>query len=119
MWKPFDTFITIVWPKYKEKERKQEFLAKLKGTSKICIRAGTPVGVTFMVGDQITGYVDQYFQIGPDEWISWGQTPNPTKEPTRTFTTLELEVYLTKQMRTGSPTKPINIIDENSCIVFN
>lgn len=119
MWKPFDTFITVVWPKYKEKERKQEFLDKLKGIAEIQIKAGTPVGVTFMVTDENTGHVDQYFQIGPGEWISWGTTPNPTKDVTRNFTTRQLEIYLTEQMRKGSPTKPINMIDENSCIVFN
>lgn len=115
MWKAFNTIAITVWPKYKEKERKQEFLDKLSGLKEIHI-TDTTVGVTFLVTDENTGHQDNYFQIGPGEWIAWGSTPIPGDEVTRRFSTRELELHLTDLMRKANPKKPITMIDESNCI---
>ena len=119
MWKPLNTVIQKVWPPSREKTKKQEFLDRLKGLSEIRIKSGLPVGVTFVVTNEGTGHVDNYFLMGPNEWISWGTTPKPGEAVTRQFTSRELEIYLSDEMRNAKPNGKITVLDESCCVVFD
>ena len=74
------------------------------------------MGVTFMVTNEGTGHVDNYFQIGPNEWISWGTSPKPDGEVTAQYTTRQLEIHLTELSRKSTPDGQIKMIDESCCI---
>ena len=119
MWKPLNTVIQKVWPPLRERTKKQEFLDRLKGLTEVQIKNGIPVGVTFMVSDETTGHVDNYFQIGPSEWVAWGTTPKPGESVTQQFTSRELEIHLTDLLRKARPNGKITMIDESCCLTFN
>lgn len=118
MWKPLNSIIQKYWPPACERTKKQEFLDNLKGLTEILIKAGTPVGATFVVTNEGTGHVDNYFLMVPDEWVSWGTSKKPNGELTEQFTTRELEIHLTDQLRKARPNGKINLLDESCCIKF-
>lgn len=118
MWKPLNTFTQKYWPPTRERTKKQEFLDKLKGETEVHIKNGTPVGTVFLVTDEGTGHMDNYFLIGPSEWISWGTSPKPDGKVTAQYTTRELELYLTDQMRKSRPDGKVTVLDESCCMEF-
>ena len=111
----FHKITEVIWPPYRKK-KKQEFLDRLQGLSEIQIKVNTPVGTTFTVTDENTGYVDYYFQFGPEEWVAWGTTPLPDGRVTRSFSIRELEMHLTELMRKADKKHPIKMIDPSCCI---
>jgi len=115
-----DTVIQKIWPpaRRREQERKKEFLDRLRGLTEIQIKKDLPVGVTFVVSNEGTGHVDNYFHMGPGEWISWGTSPKPDGMVTATYTTRELELHLTEQLRAAKPDGKITVLDESCCIDF-
>ena len=114
----FNRVKQILWPNQQQNEKKQEFLDRLKGLTKVQIKDGTPIGVTFMVTNEGTGHVDNYFQMGPEDWVSWGTSPKPEDKVTQQFTTRQLELHLTDMMRKARPDGKITMIDESCCIKF-
>lgn len=99
------------------KQKKQEFLDRLKGISAVRIKTNTPQGTIFVVHNNGTGYIGTFCYLYNNHWIAWGTTPILSNETTRTFTTRQLEVYLTNLMRESINEKTeVKIIDESNCI---
>lgn len=119
MWDRLNTFRQRFWLTKKEKADRLEFLDKLQGLNEVYIKKDLSIGVAFIVTDNGTGHVDNYFLMGPNEWISWGTTPKPGNDLTEIYTTRELEIHLTNLQRRATTKEKITILDESCCVVFD
>lgn len=106
------------WLTKKEKAERQEFLDRLRGLTEVTIRHDLPEGVFFVVSDESTGYIDNYFKMGHNEWVVWGNRTQKGDKVTRTITTHDLEAHLTDMARNASPNGKVTILDESCCVNF-
>lgn len=99
-----------------EKQKKEKFLDKLKGTLRFKIRTGVPVGAMFIVSNNSSGRVDTYYYTADNTWVRWG-TDNPRDgKLTQIFTNRQLEVYLTSLVQEANWENAISLIDECCCL---
>lgn len=93
------------------KEKRLEFLDKLKGTSSFEVSKNAPIGAIFIVTNQNTGEVDSYICVNDNRWTVCGTGPVIRNKLVNTFTTRQLEMHLSKLAR-GSDANSIHIIDQ-------
>ncbi len=90
------------------KEKRREFLDKLKGTSSFEVSKNAPTGSIFMLTNKGTGGVESYVSVGGDRWILFGTN---IRIGSNTFTRRQLEMHLTRLVR-ESDANSIHIMDQ-------
>jgi len=99
------------WFPWQERtRRKKEFLAKLKGEPAFQISKNTPTGATFVISNQRTGNLENYYCMGDNSWIGiWD-------DKSKTFTSRQLELHLTKLKQEATKEYPVHIMGANQYI---
>lgn len=100
------------------KEKRQEFLDKLKGEVTFQIKENPSAGATFMLANQDTGSIDSYVYLGSDRWVCWGEATGIGDELADVFTRIQLEMHLTKLVREATRENSIRIIDEGNYLTW-
>ncbi len=98
------------------KEKRQEFLDKLKGTTRFKVKKDVAIGTMFMISNKDTGHIDTYFCIADNNWIAWGSTPIKNDQIGRNFTNHELEIYLNDMVQKATKENAIHLVDECCCL---
>lgn len=98
------------------KEKRQEFLNKLKGASTFQVRENVPTGAMFMLSNKSTGTIDSYVCVGDDRWVCWGMSTGTRNGLSDVFTCRQLEIHLTRLEREVTKKNSIHITDEGNYI---
>jgi hypothetical protein len=98
----------------KKKEKKQEFIDKLKGPKIVCTVSSVLDGATFTVVNEGTACIMQVARVG-GRWLVWGDTA-----PTERLTNEDLAEFLSEQYWEAKETdRGLRINDEFGCITWD
>lgn len=100
------------------KEKRQEFLDKLKGEITFQVKEDLSAGAEFMFLNKGTGVVDSYVYIGGDRWTCFGTGVRIGDRLSDVFTRRQLEMHLTRLVREAKRENAIHIIDEGNYLTW-
>jgi len=100
-----------------DREKRQEFLDKLKGERTFQIRENPPTGAVFMLSNKDTGSIQSYVYLGSDRWVGVGGT-GVGDGLLEAFTRRQLELHLTRLVREANNENSIHIINEGNYLTW-
>lgn len=92
-----------------DRDRKKDFVDKLKGKTRCCVNPSAPNGVVFTICNEVTQHMQTISKIN-GKWSIWG-----TETTTFQMTDIELEEYLSEQLdiifENGDDSKMLRMMD--------